>query len=603
MDGVPESSAERARKGLGFIALAVMLAALVLWFLSTLSYSTIKQIASDLSGHHQANRVTESFFAELKAGLRIGSLALAALGAGLLLLRRRLGTIVSQIWFGFAQEIRHAGRSLQKMVATAIASRRQAILLALVFGTAVALRLAYIGQPMRYDESYTFLMYARKGLLRTISLDYFPNNHLLHTELVWLVSRFLGSSPPSLRLPALLAGLLLVGMVYAYASRRGSGSAALLAAALVATNADLIMYSTNSRGYSLQAVLFFAQFQIASALGLTPQRIGLWIPFIALSVASLYTSPSMIYGVAVCATVVLVASGISGKLSFAQAWRLGGALSIAGMITVLLYTPIILGSGYRSLLANRYVSPTPWVGLPGRIAESFGETWHTWNSGWPQALAWALAAGFLIGVSRKSAGYRPLLASAGVCVVLLFAQRVSPPPRVWLFFLPLYLVIAAEGIFGMLRRWAGIRADALLQLAAVIILIGGSLSVIRSGVVPAMPETGVNPDAAAIAEYLRGELRAGDLLIGTLPVDSPVMYYGFRLGLTDDYWSTVNPQRVLVVMDKEPGPALRPDEVRSGVDHAFSEAFTTAKPEQFPITGILMETKHAEVVALQKKLD
>jgi len=86
-------------------------------------------------------------------------------------------------------------------------------------------------------------------------------------------------------------------------------------------------------------------------------------------------------------------------------------------------------------------------------------------------------------------------------------------------------------------------------------------------------------------------------------VDSPVMYYGFRLGLTDDYWSTVNPQRVLVVMDKEPGPALRPDEVRSGVDHAFSEAFTTAKPEQFPITGILMETKHAEVVALQKKLD
>jgi hypothetical protein len=603
MDAVLDKSAERARKGLGLIALTALLATLMLWISSTLSYATVKQLASDLSGHHQANRVTESFLAELRVGLRISSLALAGVAAGLLLLGRRLGYVVCEIWIALVQECKHAGESLQEIVAATTAGWRQGVLLVLVFGTAIALRVFYIGQPMRYDESYAFLMYARKGLLRTIALDYFPNNHLLHTELVWLVSRFLGSSPLALRLPALLAGLLLVAMVYLYAARRGSGSAGLFAAALVATNADLIMYSTNSRGYTLQAVLFFAQFQIANALGRTPRRIGLWIPFVALAVASLYTSPSMVYGVAVCATVALVGWWNSGERSLAQVWRLGSALSIAALITVLLYVPIILGSGARSLFANRYVTATPWAGLPGRIAESFGETWQTWNLGWPQPLAWVLAAGFVVCVIWKNKDYRPLLVGLAVCVILLFGQRVSPPPRVWLFLLPLYLLIAAEGLLEMLRRFAGTRSDALMQFAAVVILVGGSLSVIHSDVVPYMPETGVNPDAAVIATYLRGELKAGDLMIATLPVSSPVMYYGFRLGLSDDYWETPNPERVVVVIDKQPGPALNADQVRSGVGDAFSGAYTTARPEQFPIAGVLLETKYAEVVSLKKKLN
>lgn len=602
MEDVLNRSAERARKVLGLVGLAALLTALILGSLSALSDSTFKQLASDLSGHHQAKRVTDAFLAELKLCLRISGLALACLAAALLFLRRRLGYVVCQIWIAFAQECKHAWQELHKIVATATVNTRQAILFALVVGTAIALRVVYLGQPMRYDESYTFLNYARKGLLRTLSLDYVPNNHLLHTEMVWLVSRFLGSSPPALRLPAFFAGLLLVAMVYVYATRRGFGSAGLVAAALVATNADLIMYSTNSRGYTLQAVLFFAQFQIAGALSLTPKRIGLWIPFIALSVASLYTSPSMVYGVAVCATVVLVGWWLSGELSFPQVLRLGSALSIAALITVLLYVPIVLGSGYRSLFANRYVSATPWAGLPGRIAASFGETWRTWNAGWPQLLALVLAAGFLVCVIRKNAGYWPLLAGLAVCVMLLIVQRVAPPERVWLFFLPLYLVIAAEGILGVFRLLAETRADSLMQFAAVVMLIGGSVIVIKGDIVPFMPP-GQNTDAAVVAAYLRPELRAGDLLLGTLPVSGPLMYYNYRLGVPEDYWATTQPERVLVVIDKERGEALNPDEFQAGLDGAFSEAYTPMKQEQFQITGILLETKYAEIVSLKKKVD
>ncbi len=103
-----------------------------------------------------------------------------------------------------------------------------------------------------------------------------------------------------------------------------------------------------------------------------------------------------------------------------------------------------------------------------------------------------------------------------------------------------------------------------MQFAAVVMLIGGSVMIIKGDIVPYLPP-GQNTDAAVMAEYLRPELRAGDLLLGTLPVSGPLMYYGYRLGVSDDYWATAQPERVLVVIDKERGVALNPDEFQTGL--------------------------------------
>jgi hypothetical protein len=74
IDGVTDKSAERARKGLGLVALIALLTALILGFSSTFSYGTVKQLASNLSGHDQANRVTVAFFAQLKPVAKLGQL-------------------------------------------------------------------------------------------------------------------------------------------------------------------------------------------------------------------------------------------------------------------------------------------------------------------------------------------------------------------------------------------------------------------------------------------------------------------------------------------------------------------------------------------------
>src|SRR5919206_3699501 len=121
---------------------------------------------------------------------------------------------------------------------------------------ALGLRLPFLGQPMRYDEAITYNEFASRPLYYGLSFYPEPNNHLLNTLLVHLTSGLLGSEPWVLRLPALLAGILLVPATYALGGLLGSRAVGLLAASLVAASSYLIEYSTNARGYTLQALAF-----------------------------------------------------------------------------------------------------------------------------------------------------------------------------------------------------------------------------------------------------------------------------------------------------------------------------------------------------------
>src|SRR2546430_10558448 len=60
--------------------------------------------------------------------------------------------------------------------------------------------------PMRYDESYSFLHFVARPLDIGLTRYPLPNNHVFQTLLAhvgWLV---FGDDPPVLRLPALVAG-------------------------------------------------------------------------------------------------------------------------------------------------------------------------------------------------------------------------------------------------------------------------------------------------------------------------------------------------------------------------------------------------------------
>ena len=73
---------------------------------------------------------------------------------------------------------------------------------------ATVTRWPFIHLPMRFDESYTYLQYASQPLYVTVSKYDAPNNHVLHSVLVWLATQLAGNSPEVIRCPAFVCGVL-----------------------------------------------------------------------------------------------------------------------------------------------------------------------------------------------------------------------------------------------------------------------------------------------------------------------------------------------------------------------------------------------------------
>jgi hypothetical protein len=140
-----------------------------------------------------------------------------------------------------------------------------------------------------------------------------------------------------------------------------------------------------------------------------------------------------------------------------------------------------------------------------------------------------------------------------VCLVIVVVQRVAPFERVWLFLLPLYLVVASGGLLSRastfrVPRWAG--STAAIGLACLL----GAL-VVRSGSILASQETGAFPDAAAVAQTLRGRLGPEDAVVTTLPASLPELQYYFRrerLPLETLVRAPEQAQRVFVIATAEP---------------------------------------------------
>src|SRR5204863_4157783 len=70
-----------------------------------------------------------------------------------------------------------------------------AILAALVAGGAVV-RVLLVAEPMRFDESFTFLAYATHPVHHILTTYDFPNNHILHSLAVHFAWRVFGDHLP-----------------------------------------------------------------------------------------------------------------------------------------------------------------------------------------------------------------------------------------------------------------------------------------------------------------------------------------------------------------------------------------------------------------------
>lgn len=431
------------------------------------------------------------------------------------------------------------------------------------------LRLMALNDPVTYDEAYTFVAFARqtvRGILSDYSL---PNNHIFHTLLVKLSLSLLGNTPWAMRIPAFLAGLGGLALLFILGRRFYGPAVAFTALAWAAAWPALLRYDSDARGYSLVAFFTLLAWLCADSwLHSSSRR----------AAAGLVISFSL--GAFTIPTMLLPAGGIGLWLLFEllsrRAWkRLPALLGLGGLTALLslaLYAPALWVSGWRKLLANGFVQPVdPQTYFSGALTQYLAGTWQIWTMQIPAWLGWLMLAGVGLSLFAPSPRHRwsllPLmLAWLAVYVTL---RRPQAYDRFWAFLLPLLLLWSAAG-WAWAARWLGdllasrwqtaegrphpfsARFPALLAALSL-----GVLILLSAAALPSFPSRWQkmgNPEAVALA--LSAELRPGDLVLAAYPVNAPLWYYLSRLGYDETTWKAPTFQRAFLVILQQQGQTL-----------------------------------------------
>jgi hypothetical protein len=122
-------------------------------------------------GEARGGTYTQELLAYLDERLRFAAVLVLVLAGGLLVTRRALEDLLAA--------------ALQTDVwPRALPSRKTLVEIGVPTLVAAAVRVPFLGQPMRYDEALTFNEFASRPLYYGLSFYPDPNNHLLNTLLM-----------------------------------------------------------------------------------------------------------------------------------------------------------------------------------------------------------------------------------------------------------------------------------------------------------------------------------------------------------------------------------------------------------------------------------
>jgi len=494
--------------------------------LSLASYSTVKDRLDRMAVDREADFSRADFDAGV-AGARILATILVGTAVATVIARRRVDRALVRIGRSARADFHDLFGGIP--VAVRAESVSHLALMGSICALGLALRLEHLELPMRFDEAQTFLAYASKPLHSGLTNYDEPNNHLFHTFLVHVSTSLFGGQPWAIRLPALVAGVLVVPATYALVRLLFEARAALIAAMLVAVSSTLIEYSTNARGYTLVTLLFLVMLIVGARVIETNAALG-WTCLVVLAALAIYTLPPAIYAVGGALSWLLLSRLLRRALPATPfLWRFGACVLGIAVVTLILYAPVVGFSGARSITNNQYVLAQPWHEFVREFPASLRETWGAWNRDvvWPARVG--LAAAFIAGLTFSGRlspfPISPALTTVVCSVFVLLAQRVVPYTRVWLFLVPLYLGTAAGLLSHVLRRARIVGPRAFWATAAVLsgAFVWLAVAVASSSSIESSSETGTLADGPAIARFLDDSRSSIDSVLS--PGAGPILAY------------------------------------------------------------------------------
>ncbi len=428
-------------------------------------------------------------------------------------------------------------------------------------------RYAYLWRPMGHDETYTFMAFASRGLRISITDYHLPNNHVFHTILVNLVYQMFGDSPAVIRFPAFLAGVMIIPATYSIGRLFYNSKVGLVGASIVASLPVLIDYSTTARGYTI--ITLFALLIIYLAVYVKDHRnMVAWGLLVVFSSLGLYVNPTMIYPIGMAFTWLLLsklihdASDTYGTRYYL--YLLVSSLAII-IITLILYLPIILNSGFQSLISNDVIEALSWSDFIQSIKPRIKNTWLEWNRALPYAISLIAIIGLIASlfVPKLPKDRRMPLIMAGIIWIgtALLVQRVAPWPRIWLFLLPFFVIWISAGIIGLFelvfRRIP--RGDSLMVGLIGFLIAVPLISSLMRNYTQYDQKLHSQGEVELVADYLQDYLQPNDVVVVTSPDTVVLKYYLRRNGLAKEFTELEKGklfERAIVVVNQAQGQTL-----------------------------------------------
>jgi len=399
-------------------------------------------------------------------------------------------------------------------------------LLVIVLGGLVV-RGSILGEPMRYDESFTFLNFIQNEFSR-LFFYLLPNNHVFHSVLVKISTVMWGVEPAIIRLPAFVSGVLIIP--FAYVLARALGGSGIIAAALCAVSPLLVFYSVNARGYTLVALFTLLMALVGRRYLNSPSFLKCALLSL-IAALGLFTIPTMIFPVAAIVAWVFIVGVISGIQPGVLLVRF---LVPFGLLAMLLsasfYTPVYMETGKLDpIVINRFVPSLPWNQFVTSLVPNIQHSWQVISRDIPVFVLAGVALLTLWGLYEAGMNRNwPILlllpCLLATSAVLLVWNMQFPLPRTWTFAIPLIAVVADYGYSQFERKvYPALKVFVRILVLGVCSLV--AIPLVIDNRVAGYPDTGRFVEAELVANYLKPVFTANDRFHANPPADWPVRYY------------------------------------------------------------------------------
>ncbi|MBS1547268.1 MAG: glycosyltransferase family 39 protein [Bacteroidetes bacterium] len=400
-----------------------------------------------------------------------------------------------------------------------------------VVALGAVLRVLRLNGPVTYDEALTYVHYADRSFGFLFSDLGIAGNHILYTALARASTLIFGAHAWALRLPAFLAGMLVLPLFYSFSRAVFNRHIAVIVLCLVSVGGPFVEYSALARGYSLSWLFLVCGLLAARHFVKTDNTWSAVLLALACSLGMLAT-PDMIYPALMCiawaALMVVMRYRSTARM---RLMKLAAASMMALVLCFLMYLPVIIRHSLDQLLNPPSEVENTWAHFMDTHQDRVFDVWAYFSDSASTFLAFAGAVA-VIYAAYTSLKYRLLVfAFLFTAVPLVLLMRVVAPPAVWIYSLYVLNLGVAIGLFYLMKLVRDkvlpgfSKANRTLVASAFVLLAFGWFGLKAEG-----DPVERFPEAMPAAEWILKNTHSGDRVCASMPWDAPIDFELRSLG-------------------------------------------------------------------------